>query len=298
MSITCQICATENPIEGEFCEGCGTELSLSKAFSIESADEQPQTETPSTLLNDPLDQLPFQPQSQTDSSFDELQQTSEPINPQTPFESLDSPDLTNESSSSSPEPKIGSYQTNDFSSESLQGPLPSQSDSQAGSQFDINESTFPPPTDQSIPINQTDAFSQSTQAPSGPETSFGAGSPEKFVPPTSVKPAKLIITKFGTVTEESIPLEATPMIVGKFDPSTGPVDIDLTGIRGEEYISKQHAELYFDGKWKVRDIGSTNGVYIRPAGAKNYNPRLQIPTELKDGDEISFGNVRFVFNES
>ena len=33
MSITCQICGTENRIEGEFCEGCGTELSLSKEFS-------------------------------------------------------------------------------------------------------------------------------------------------------------------------------------------------------------------------------------------------------------------------
>ena len=35
-----------------------------------------------------------------------------------------------------------------------------------------------------------------------------------------------------------------------------------------------------------------------PLGSKNYNPRLQIPTELRDGDEISFGNVRFVFRES
>ena len=303
MSITCQICGTENPIEGEFCEGCGTELSLSKAFSIEPTDDKPQTEAPPVLPNTPLAQTPFQSQPQADSSFDKSQQASESINSQPPFDSLDSPILPqkesapiNESTSSSPEQKVDSYQTNDFPSESLKESFSSQSDSQAGSQFSINEATFSPSTDQSIPINQPDAVSQPTQIPSGPEISLEAS--DQDMPPTSVKPARLIITKFGTVTEESIPLQATPLIVGKFDPSTGPVDIDLTGIRGEEYISKQHAELYFDEKWKVRDIGSTNGVYIRPAGSKNYNPRLQTPTELKDGDEVSFGNVRFVFSES
>jgi pSer/pThr/pTyr-binding forkhead associated (FHA) protein len=88
------------------------------------------------------------------------------------------------------------------------------------------------------------------------------------------------------------------MVVGRFDPSTGPVDIDVTGMPGAEHVSRRHAEIYAEaGAWRVRDLGSTNGVFMKRVGESGYSPRLQEPGDLKDGDEIAFGNVVFVFRQ-
>jgi pSer/pThr/pTyr-binding forkhead associated (FHA) protein len=98
---------------------------------------------------------------------------------------------------------------------------------------------------------------------------------------------------------ESFTLSSDQMVVGRFDPSAGPVDIDLAGHPGENYISRRHAELYLEnGVWFVRDLGSTNGVYVKKAGQGQYSPRLTEPSALGDGDEVAFGNVKFVFLHS
>jgi pSer/pThr/pTyr-binding forkhead associated (FHA) protein len=98
---------------------------------------------------------------------------------------------------------------------------------------------------------------------------------------------------------ESFTLSSDQMVVGRFDPSAGPVDIDLAGHPGENYISRRHAELYLEnGVWLVRDLGSTNGVYVKKAGQGQYSPRLTEPSALGDGDEVAFGNVKFVFLHS
>ena len=299
MSITCVICGTENPLEGEFCEGCGTELSLSQAFSTDQPinDSTPHTSASSPPLDTQLGSFI----SDTDSSDKGSQISSEPAghlqNDSFAAESSAQPSAARSASNSrntTSQSNLIPPETNDpfseFAKSSYQPTSPTESQS-----IESKLAPYPTPAPQSTPAtDQRDSISQPEQVASEPATPPAAPSQASS---SAVKPAKLVITKFGSVTEESIPLQATPLIVGKFDPATGPVDIDLTGIRGEEYISKQHAELYFDGKWKVRDIGSTNGVYIRPVGAKNYNPRLQMPTELNDSDEISFGNVRFVFRE-
>ena len=310
MSITCQICGTENPIEGEFCEGCGTELSLSKVFPTDqsTSDSAQQIAGPSeSNSQDPFSQSSLQSQSQADTFSDGVEQVTEsvpqmPSGPSNPLGPLQESSFGAETSSTPfsdsslsdleipmSQSNLDSSTIDSFSEIAESSPQP---DTQASTAFEVNEppASYTPPESQPIPLGQTDTNLQHGQSVSEPNQTGASLS-------TSIKPAKLVITRFGSVTEESIPLQGTPLIVGKFDPATGPVDIDLTGIRGEEYISKQHAELYFDGKWKVRDIGSTNGVYIRPVGAKNYNPRLQTPTELNDSDEISFGNVRFVFRE-
>ncbi|HWG84594.1 MAG TPA: FHA domain-containing protein, partial [Deinococcales bacterium] len=88
------------------------------------------------------------------------------------------------------------------------------------------------------------------------------------------------------------------LVVGRFDPSTGPVDIDLSGQQGSEHISRRHAELYLEnGRWAVRDLGSTNGVYVKAAAAGSYGPRIQAPHVLSDGDEIAFGNTKFLYRD-
>jgi FHA domain/zinc-ribbon domain len=91
-------------------------------------------------------------------------------------------------------------------------------------------------------------------------------------------------------------LHSERMVVGRFDPSAGPVDIDLSGGQGENYISRRHAEVYLEGDaWMVRDLGSTNGVYVKRAGQAQYSPRIIEPQVLFDGDEVAFGNMKFLF---
>ena len=50
-------------------------------------------------------------------------------------------------------------------------------------------------------------------------------------------------------------------------------------------ISRSHAQLqHADGKWKVRDVGSTNGLLVN--GVKRSEAVLQ------DGDIVTFGGAR------
>ena len=115
---------------------------------------------------------------------------------------------------------------------------------------------------------------------------------------TDIPPASLTLISFGQATDTVIPLTTSPLMLGKFDPALGPIDIDLSSLPGNEYLSRRHSELFFDDGWTVRDLGSTNGVFVRRSQDSNFQPRLQEPMKLEDGDEISFGNLRFVFRLS
>ncbi|MBD2145698.1 FHA domain-containing protein [Sphaerospermopsis sp. FACHB-1194] len=85
-------------------------------------------------------------------------------------------------------------------------------------------------------------------------------------------------------------------IVGIFDPDVGPVDIDLETFFGGETVSRNHGEIYHElGTWKVKDLGSTNGIFIKSQGQTRFSSRITIPTPLNSGDEIAFGKVRFLF---
>ena len=98
-------------------------------------------------------------------------------------------------------------------------------------------------------------------------------------PRTAVPPASLTLISFGQSTDTVIPLEASPLMLGKFDPAQGPIDIDLSNLPGNEYLSRRHGELFFDDGWTVRDLGSTNGVFVRRSKDSNFLPRLQGPHE-------------------
>ena len=84
---------------------------------------------------------------------------------------------------------------------------------------------------------------------------------------------------------------------GPLDPETGPVDIDLSSAPEAEHVSRQHGDLYreADGRWFVRDLGSTNGVFVKGQGTTAFGPRISAPHPLDNGDEVAFGNARFVF---
>jgi pSer/pThr/pTyr-binding forkhead associated (FHA) protein len=105
--------------------------------------------------------------------------------------------------------------------------------------------------------------------------------------------------RYGAPSGEEIPLFGQRLTVGRFDPETGPVDVDLTALDAGGHISRQHGELYreADGSWMVRDLGSTNGVFVKSADA-SFGPRITAPRPLKDGDEVAFGNARFIFKST
>jgi len=135
---------------------------------------------------------------------------------------------------------------------------------------------------------------QAMEAPSLPEATSTVPAPTS----ATTGPARLGPKKFGAPTGDLIPLVGPRLVVGRFDASSGPVDIDVSGMSGAEHISRRHAELYQEGgRWFIRDLGSTNGVYLKRAGEGSFSPRLQEPMPLTDGDELAFGNVMMSFHQ-
>jgi pSer/pThr/pTyr-binding forkhead associated (FHA) protein len=55
-------------------------------------------------------------------------------------------------------------------------------------------------------------------------------------------------------------------------------------------VSRRHARLWFDnGRWFLEDLQSANGTLVN-------NVRIYQPTQLNDGDLISFGDELVAFN--
>lgn len=155
---------------------------------------------------------------------------------------------------------------------------------------------------------------ESEASPSAsPSPSTGTGSPDGSAMPqatpdstpaaapaaaaTGAQQPRLLVRRFGALTGDEIPLHGERLVVGRFDPETGPVDIDLGSTPESEHISRQHAELYreTDGRWFVKDLGSTNGVFAKGGDQSSFGPRVTEPRSLADGDELAFGNARFIF---
>jgi FHA domain len=90
-------------------------------------------------------------------------------------------------------------------------------------------------------------------------------------------------------------LDESPLLIGKFDPDTGVVDIDLIKFANAELISRNHAELSFDGEnWQVTDLDSANGTYIKRGSERAF--KITQTETLSDGDRLSFANIVFTFS--
>ncbi len=113
-------------------------------------------------------------------------------------------------------------------------------------------------------------------------------------PPATAATARLIAKQPNApVPEFTIDGNA---VIGIFDPDLGPVDIDLEEFPGNETVSRNHAEIYQEGGvWKIKDLGSTNGVFIKPASQNRFGARITTPETLNPGDEIAIAKVRFLF---
>lgn len=123
-------------------------------------------------------------------------------------------------------------------------------------------------------------------------------SPPPPIPPTftpSTGTARLISKQSNVPTSEFL-LDGSNAVIGKFDPDMGPVDVDLDGFPGDETISRNHAEIYQEGgMWKIKDLGSTNSVFIKRAGQSKFGARITMPEILNSGDEIAIAKIRFLF---
>lgn len=162
-------------------------------------------------------------------------------------------------------------------------------------------SSAPSPVEETIIIGKPDFTYPSTP---DPVPTFIDTTPEPFIPPAPSYPApvatstattaRLVSKKQGVPTPE-FDLESSNL-VGKFDPDMGPVEIDLANFPNADNISRQHAEIYREGDlWKVKDIGSENGVFLKRVGQTRFSARITTPEILNTGDEITFANVNFIF---
>jgi hypothetical protein len=176
---------------------------------------------------------------------------------------------------------------------------PQPAPSPAGEAAASAAGTAPGPV--SIPVSTPATTGGATDgagaASSAPPAAPPAASPPAPAPGATGQRARLLVKRFGALTGDEIPLLAERLVVGRFDPETGPVDLDLSSAPEAEHISRNHGELYreADGRWFVRDLGSTNGVFVKAEAATSFGPRITAPQALANGDEIAFGNARFLF---
>ncbi|MCS6919367.1 MAG: FHA domain-containing protein [Fimbriimonadales bacterium] len=121
--------------------------------------------------------------------------------------------------------------------------------------------------------------------------------PAPAAPVLSVTPtaARITLKRGGALTNDTFPINGR-VVIGRFDPSTGPIDVDMGALPEAVYISRRHAEIWCDssGQWYVKDLGSMNGTFVCAAGQTQFQ-RVTGDHPISDGDEIALGNARFEF---
>jgi hypothetical protein len=88
-------------------------------------------------------------------------------------------------------------------------------------------------------------------------------------------------------------IEKDVALVGRSSPADGVApDVDLTDVDPNRLVSRRHAfVLRKRGGFVVEDLESVNGTYLN--GIQRLQPHAQ--TLLRDGDQITFGEVRCIF---
>lgn len=142
---------------------------------------------------------------------------------------------------------------------------------------------------------EKDPFAPKEDFTSSTQPTFPNPIPTPTPQPATFGAAKLI-TKTPNAPIPEFTLDGTNLIIGRFDPDTGPVDVDLESFPGEDTISRNHAEIYQEGgQWKIKDLGSTNGVFLKRAGQSRFGARITIPESIYSGDEVAIAKIRFLF---
>jgi len=103
--------------------------------------------------------------------------------------------------------------------------------------------------------------------------------------------ARLVVKRGGVETTD-IFVFGDSATIGRFDPTVGPIDVDLGNLPEGVYVSRKHAKITCeDGVWKITDLGSSNGTFLLRDDFERVDE-----AELADGDEIALGNARLVFH--
>lgn len=144
------------------------------------------------------------------------------------------------------------------------------------------------PMDQNLDQPQTDAAVIEPDAAPVEETTADQ---EAAAPAEMAGKGRLTLKRSGDLTDQVFYFSC-PATVGRFDPSVGPIDVDLGSIPEGSYVSRKHARITFaDNTFHVQDLGSSNGTYVL---RDDYEKVEEAP--INDGDTLGFGNAIFVFN--
>ena len=125
--------------------------------------------------------------------------------------------------------------------------------------------------------------------------------PEPIPSPSYSSPSIMgnakLVAKLSNAPKPEFEISANePVIIGRFDNESGPVDIDLIGFPDDDTISRNHAEIYFEGnQWKIKPLSTTNGTFIKKVGESRFGGKLTTPEIINSGDEIAFAKLRFIF---
>ena len=91
-------------------------------------------------------------------------------------------------------------------------------------------------------------------------------------------------------------LDGSQTIIGRSDINNADVRVDLANCSHADTVSRYHGVIYREGKkWKVKDLSSSNGIFIKSFGQNRFGGRITAPEILLSGDEVAFGKVRFLF---
>ncbi|MFN3649136.1 MAG: FHA domain-containing protein [Armatimonadota bacterium] len=162
----------------------------------------------------------------------------------------------------------------------------------AGAETGVGAAAAPPPAPELAP---TPLEAPPADALEAPAAAPSPAAPSPAVPGAAAGGARLTLKRGGGLTSEVFPVGGRA-VIGRFDTETGPVDVDMGALPESSYVSRHHAEVWPDasGQWKVRDLGSRNGTFVRPAGGAQFQ-KVEGEQPLTDGDEIALGNARFEF---
>lgn len=281
MTIHCKVCGQANTASTSFCEVCGIELAVapdieasSPRSTSASTESPPSVATAPATLSEEVEEKAKD--EKPDNGLTPIRGVPQIPIPKIPIPKIPIPDLS--APQVSVEPKV----VPDPPSDPLVDVQMKTIDAELVVAAPPPLVRPPPPA--SIPLT--------AQAPSA--QAHGSNQVASVV---QTGLAQLEVKRYGSATGEMIPLEGERLVVGRFDPSSGPVDIDLGHLDGQEHLSRHHAELFLDqGCWYIRDLASTNGVYIKRKAEAKFSPRLTAPVQVQDGDELAFGHLMLIFH--
>lgn len=104
---------------------------------------------------------------------------------------------------------------------------------------------------------------------------------------------RAVLVSKKAVPDHSGQYEVTPpAVIGRFDPTVGPIAVDLGDHPDGKHVSRNHAKITLeDDAYFLHDLDSSNGTWVVIEGEF-----VKVEsTPLKDGDTIAFGNAQFTF---